>query len=42
MVLGFAEWPQYARTVRANVLAEREKEYVDAARVVGMSPARGS
>ncbi len=40
LVLGLAEWPQYARTVRANVLAEREKEYVDAARIVGMSGAR--
>lgn len=40
IVLGLAEWPQYARAVRASVLAEREKEYVDAARVVGMSPGR--
>ncbi len=35
MVIGIAEWPQYARTVRASVLAEQEKEYVDAARVLG-------
>ena len=39
-VIGIAEWPQYARTVRASVLAERHKEYVDAARVVGLSRAR--
>ncbi|AZZ93650.1 ABC transporter permease subunit [Hahella sp. KA22] len=36
MVIGIAEWPQYARTVRATVLAERKKEYVDAARVIGL------
>lgn len=40
LVIGVAEWPQYARTVRANVLAEKELEYVDAARVIGLSPAR--
>ena len=39
LVIGIAEWPQYARTVRAAVLAERKKEYVDAARVMGF-PAR--
>jgi peptide/nickel transport system permease protein len=37
LVIGFAEWPQYARTIRASVLAERKKEYVDAARVIGLS-----
>ncbi len=40
LIIGFAEWPQYARTVRASVLAEKHKEYVDAARVIGMSPKR--
>ncbi len=40
LVIGIAEWPQYARTVRASVLAEKHKEYVDAARVIGMSPKR--
>ncbi|BBM88480.1 ABC transporter permease [Spirochaetota bacterium] len=38
MVIGVAEWPQYARVVRSGVLVEREKEYVAAARVVGVSP----
>ena len=38
LVIGIAEWPQYARTVRACVLAEKKKEYVDAARVIGLSP----
>jgi len=36
LVIGIAEWPQYARTVRAAVMAERSKEYVDAARVIGL------
>ncbi len=40
IVIGVAEWPQYARTVRATVLAEKKKEYVDAARVLGFGPMR--
>ncbi len=36
IIIGIAEWPQYARTVRASVLAERKKEYVEAARVIGL------
>jgi len=40
LVIGIAEWPQYARTVRASVLAERQKEYVDAARVIGFGSGR--
>lgn len=40
LVIGFAEWPQYARTVRASVLAEKKKEYVEAARVIGLKPIR--
>lgn len=39
-IIGFAEWPQYARTVRASVMAEKKKEYVEAARVIGLKPAR--
>ncbi|MBP0482206.1 ABC transporter permease [Sagittula salina] len=39
-VIGVAEWPQYARTVRATVLAEKKKEYVDSARVLGFGPVR--
>ncbi len=34
-IIGVAEWPQIARTVRASVLAEKKKEYVDAAKVMG-------
>jgi peptide/nickel transport system permease protein len=40
VIIGLAEWPQYARTVRASVLAERRKEYVEAARVIGLSRIR--
>lgn len=40
VIIGLAEWPQYARTVRASVLAERSKEYVDAARVMGFRARR--
>lgn len=36
VVIGLAEWPQYARTVRASVLGEKKKEYVEAARVIGL------
>lgn len=36
-VIGLAEWPQYARTVRASVMAEKPKEYIQAARVLGRS-----
>ncbi|MGM0542627.1 MAG: ABC transporter permease [Pseudomonadota bacterium] len=40
LIIGLAEWPQYARTVRASVLAEKNKEYVDAARVMGLRSKR--
>ncbi|WP_148253997.1 ABC transporter permease [Aidingimonas lacisalsi] len=40
LIIGLAEWPQYARTVRASVLAEKSKEYVDAARVMGLPSRR--
>ncbi len=33
-------WVQYARTVRGSTLVERQKEYVQAARVIGVSPLR--
>ncbi len=40
LVIGIAEWPQYARTVRASVLAEKKKEYVEAAKVMGLPSSR--
>ncbi|MEN9779301.1 MAG: ABC transporter permease [Burkholderiaceae bacterium] len=33
-------WVQYARTVRGSTLVERNKEYVQAARVTGVAPSR--
>jgi len=38
LAIGFAGWVQYARTVRGSTMVEKEKEYVQAARVVGRSP----
>ena len=40
LIIGISEWPQYARTVRASVLAEKKKEYVEAARVMGFKAPR--
>ncbi len=40
LVIGLSEWPKMARTVRGSVLAEKKKEYVEAARVVGFSSFR--
>jgi peptide/nickel transport system permease protein len=37
---GGSGWVQYARTVRGSTLVERNREYVQAARVTGVSPAR--
>ena len=40
VIIGIAEWPQYARTIRASVLAEKQKEYVEAAQVMGLKSMR--
>lgn len=37
VIIGLAEWPVYARTIRAAVMGEKNKEYVEAARVIGLS-----
>jgi peptide/nickel transport system permease protein len=37
--IALAGWPQYARTVRGSTLVEKGKEYVQAARVIGVTPA---
>ena len=37
IIIGVSNWPIYARTVRASVLGEKNKEYVEAARVIGIS-----
>jgi peptide/nickel transport system permease protein len=38
LAIGFAGWVQYARTVRGSTMVEKEKEYVQAARVIGRRP----
>ncbi|WP_251978094.1 ABC transporter permease [Salinicola avicenniae] len=40
LIIGLSEWPQFARTVRASVLAETRKDYVEAARTLGFSHRR--
>ena len=40
LAISLSGWVQYARTVRGSTLVERNKEYVQAARVVGVSPWR--
>ena len=36
--IGISGWVQYARTVRGSTLVEKNKEYVQAARVIGIAP----
>jgi peptide/nickel transport system permease protein len=36
LAIGVSEWPKFARTVRGSTLVERNKEYVLAARVIGL------
>jgi peptide/nickel transport system permease protein len=38
LAIGFSFWVQYARTVRGVTLVERNKEYVEAARLIGIGP----
>jgi peptide/nickel transport system permease protein len=40
VVLGLTGWERYARVVRAEVLALREKDFVEAARAMGAGPTR--
>lgn len=35
--IALAGWPQYARTVRGSTMVEKNREYVQAARVIGIS-----
>jgi len=35
--IGAANWVQYARTVRGSTMVEKNKEYIQAARVIGIS-----
>ena len=36
--IGFAQWPRYARVTRGATMVERNKDYIAAARVIGISP----
>jgi peptide/nickel transport system permease protein len=38
LAIGVSEWPKYARVTRGSVMVERGKEYVAAARVIGVHP----
>jgi peptide/nickel transport system permease protein len=38
LAIGLAGWVHYARTVRGSTMVEKEKEYVQAARVIGRQP----
>jgi peptide/nickel transport system permease protein len=38
--IALSAWVQYARTVRGMVLVERNKEYIQAARIIGVRPLR--
>jgi peptide/nickel transport system permease protein len=38
LAIGLSFWVQYARTVRGVTLVERNKEYVQAARLIGIGP----
>jgi len=38
--IGLSGWVQFARTVRGSTLVERNKEYVQAARIIGVHPIR--
>ncbi len=40
VAVGLTMWVEVARVVRGQVLSVREKEYVEAARVIGMKPGR--
>jgi peptide/nickel transport system permease protein len=38
LAIGLSNWVQYARTVRGSTLVEKNKDYVQAARVIGIAP----
>lgn len=38
--IALAGWPQYARTVRGSTMVEKNREYVQAAKVIGVSRSR--
>ncbi len=40
LAIGISGWVQYARTVRGSTLVEKDKDYVQAARLIGIRPVR--
>src|SRR5258708_21716076 len=38
LAIGFSGWVQFARTVRGSTMVQKNKEYVQAARVIGRHP----
>ncbi|MGY6534266.1 MAG: ABC transporter permease [Pararhodobacter sp.] len=40
VAIGLSEWVNYARVVRGATMVEKNKEYIQAARVIGVHPAR--
>ena len=38
LAIGLSNWAQFARTVRGTTMVEREKDYVSAARIMGVHP----
>lgn len=40
LAIGISDWPKYARLARGTTLVEKNKEYVAAARVMGLHPLR--
>jgi peptide/nickel transport system permease protein len=38
LAIGLANWAQFARTVRGATMVERQKDYVAAARIMGVNP----
>jgi peptide/nickel transport system permease protein len=38
IAIGLSSWPQYARVVRSATMVEKSKDYVAAARVIGVRP----
>jgi peptide/nickel transport system permease protein len=38
LAIGLSNWAQFARTVRGATMVERQKDYVSAARIMGVNP----
>ncbi len=40
LAIGISDWPKYARLARGTTLVEKSKDYIAAARVIGLHPLR--